>query len=147
MRNSILMTAIVVLSISNLNATNEKTMTNTENNIITVSENTITQVFDWAVQTNKGKYAGTAPSLEEAKRMIALTTSNEIIMNKQISSYFMLQNEANTTENRNYFWEVKTVSGKAKGYASTEAYARKMIALVASGDAIVDQLIMSQPQQ
>ena len=76
---------------------------------------------------------------------------------KNLISYFNISNfpkkrsaasiEANNNTKRNYFWEVETVSGKAKGYSSTEYYANKMIDLVASGDAIVSKIIISQPQQ
>lgn len=46
-----------------------------------------------------------------------------------------------------YDWKVETNTGYAKGYSSTQAYAHKMMQLVASGDAIVSKKIISQPQQ
>lgn len=147
MRNSILIIGTVVLSILNMNATNNKTTVNTSIEVAEITKNHIAQVFDWEVKTNKGIYAGTALSLGTAKRMITLSSSGEIVKDKKITSYLMLKSEANKNTNRNYFWEVKTATGFAKGYASTEAYAHKMIKLVASGDAVVDKKIISQPQQ
>ncbi|SFC77907.1 hypothetical protein SAMN04489722_103413 [Algibacter lectus] len=147
MKNSILIIGTVVLSILNMNATNEKTNLNTATEIYANTANNIAQIFDWEVKTNKGTYSGTALSFENAKRMISYSSSGEVVKNKKITSYFMLEADLNNATNRNYFWEVKTTSGTAKGYSSSEAYAQKMIALVASGDVIVEKLIMSQPQQ
>ncbi|MEP3838349.1 MAG: hypothetical protein ABJM36_11915 [Algibacter sp.] len=147
MRKSILIIATVALSILNVNATNEKTTSNTSIEVVEITKSHIAQVFDWKVKTNKGTYAGTALSLESAKRMIALSSAGEIVKDKIITSFLMLKSEANQNAKRNYFWEVKTESGRAKGYSSSEAYAHKMIELVASGDAIVSKIIISQPQQ
>ncbi|GAA4939199.1 hypothetical protein GCM10023314_09850 [Algibacter agarivorans] len=147
MRKSILIIGTVVLSIINVNATNEKTTLSTSIEVVEITKNHIAQVFDWEVKTNKGTYAGTSLSLESAKRMITLSSSGEIVKDKKITSYLMLKSEANSNAKRNYFWEVKTASGMAKGYSSSEAYAHKMIELVASGDAIAEKMIISQPQQ
>lgn len=147
MKNSILIIATVVLSILNMNATNEKMTITTCIEAVDITKNHIAQIFDWEVKTNKGIYAGSALSLENAKQMIALSSSGEIVKDKKITSYLMLKSEANNNANRNYFWEVKTPTGFAKGYASTLAYANKMIQLIASGDAVVDKKIISQPQQ
>ena len=137
----------VVLSIFNVNATNEKTPYNTSIEVVEITKNHIAQVFDWEVKTNMRTYFGTALSLEAAKQMIVLSASGEIVKDKKITSYLVLKSEATTTSKRNYFWEVETATGTAKGYSSTEAYANKMIELVASGDAIVSKIIISQPQQ
>ncbi|MEP1487789.1 MAG: hypothetical protein ABJK28_05135 [Algibacter sp.] len=147
MKNSILIIGTVVLSILNMNATNEKTTIKTSIEVVDITKNQIAQIFDWEVITNKGAYSGTALSLEQANKMIALSSHREIIKDKKITSYLMLKSEVSNNANRNYFWEVKTVSGFAKGYASTEAYAHKMIQLVASNDAVIDKKIISQPQQ
>ena len=144
MKNSILIIGMVVLSIINMNATNEKMILTPSTEI---TKNNMAQVFEWEVKTNKGLYAGTALSLKQAERMMALSSSGEIMRDKKITSYFILKSDMNTTGNRNYFWEVKTATGSAKGYSSSEAHAHKMIALVASGDGIVDKIIISQPQQ
>ncbi|MFY0712393.1 hypothetical protein J1D01_01840 [Seonamhaeicola sp. NFXS20] len=147
MKKSILIIGTVVLSILNLNATNENKTLNTLNEVIEITKNNIAQVFEWKVETTKSTYSGTSLSLEQAKEMIALATSGEVVTSKEIKSYFVLKSEVNTSNKRNYFWEVETVSGTARGYSSSEAYANKMIALVASGDAIVNKIIISQPQQ
>tara|TARA_R110000868_G_scaffold11125_4_gene54553 strand:- start:10636 stop:11079 length:444 start_codon:yes stop_codon:yes gene_type:complete len=147
MKKSILIIATLALSIVNVNATNEKTPLNTSIEVFDITKNAIAQVFDWEVKTNKGNYSGTALSLESAKRMIRLSSGGELVKDKKITSYLVLKSEANNNTKRNYFWEVETVSGKAKGYSSTEYYANKMIDLVASGDAIVSKIIISQPQQ
>jgi len=147
MKKSILIIATVALSMLNVNATNEEKPLNTSIEVVEITKNAIAQVFDWEVKTNKGKYSGTALSLESAKQMINLSTRGEIVKDKKITSYLVLKSEANNKSKRNYFWEVETATGKAKGYSSTEAYANKMIDLVASGDAIVSKIIISQAQQ
>ena len=147
MKKSILIIATVVLSILNVNATNRNKSLNTVTEILILTEDAIAQVFDWEVKTNKGEYSGTALSLEAAKQMIDLSSNGETIKDKKITSYLVLKSEANNMSKRNYFWEVETATGTAIGYASTEAYAYKMISLVASGDAIASKIIISQPQQ
>lgn len=147
MKKSILIIATVAFSILNINATNEKTTTNTSIEAVEITKNAIAQVFEWKVETAKGIASGRSLSLEQAKKMIALSSSGEVVLATKITSYFVLKSEINNPEKRNYFWEVKTAFGFAKGYSSTEAYAHKMIELVASGDAIVSKIIISQPQQ
>ena len=147
MRKSILIIGTVVLSVLNINATNANKNLNTLKEVVEITKNNIAQVFEWKVETTKSTYSGTSLSLEQAKKMIALSSSGEVVTGKEIKSYFVLKSEVNNTEKRNYFWEVKTVSGSAKGYSSSEAYAHKMIELVASGDAIVEKMIISQPLQ
>jgi hypothetical protein len=144
MKKSILIIATVALSILNINATNEKKTLNTSTEVTTITRDNIAQVFDWKVETDKGIYSGTSLTLESAKKMIALSSSGEIVLGSEIQSYLVLKSEVNTQ--RNYFWEVETATGTAKGYASSEDYANRMIQLVASGDAIVSKIIISQPQ-
>ena len=145
MKKSILIIATVALSMLNVNATNENKTLNTSTEIATISKDNIAQVFEWQVETTQGIYSGTSLSLESAKEMMKLSSSGEIVTGSEITSYFVLKSEINAK--RNYFWEVETETGSAKGYASSEDYANKMIALVASGDAIVSKMIVSQPQQ
>ena len=144
-KKSILVIATVAFSILTINATNEKKTLNTSTEVTTLTKDHIAQVFDWKVETNKGIYSGTSLTLESAKKMMALSSSGEIVLGEEITSYLVLKSEVNAQ--RNYFWEVETATGSAKGYASSEDYANKMIQLVASGDAIVSKLIISQPQQ
>ena len=145
MKKSILIIATVAFSILNINATNETTALNTSTEVATLTRDNIAQVFDWKVETDKGIYSGTSLTLESAKEMIALSSSGEIVLGTEIQSYLVLKSEVNAQ--RNYFWEVETATGSAKGYASSENYANKMIQLVASGDAIISKIIISQPQQ
>ncbi|PJB19116.1 MAG: hypothetical protein CO117_05965 [Flavobacteriaceae bacterium CG_4_9_14_3_um_filter_33_16] len=147
MKKSILIIATVALSIFNISATNKKMPSNTSIEVVTLTRNNIAQVFDWKVETDKGFYSGTSLSLESAKQMIALSSANEIIKGTEITSYFVMKSDINNNAKRNYFWEVETETSNAKGYASSEDYANKMIQLVASGDAIVSKIIISQPQQ
>lgn len=145
MKKSILIIATVALSIINVNATNEKKTLYTSNEVATISRDNIAQVFDWKVETDKGIYSGTSLTLESAKQIIALSSSGEIVLGSEIQSYLVLKSEVNAQ--RNYFWEVETATGSAKGYASSEDYANRMIQLVASGDAVISKIIISQPQQ
>lgn len=88
MKNSILIIGMVVLSIINMNATNEKMILTPSTEI---TESNMAQVFEWEVKTNKGLYAGTALSLKQAERMMALSSSGEIMRDKKITSYFILK--------------------------------------------------------
>lgn len=144
MKKSILIIATVALSILNVNATNETKALNTSTEVVTLTRENIAQVFDWKVETDKSVYSGTSLTLESAKKMIALSSSGEIVLGSEIQSYLVLKSEVNTQ--RNYFWEVETAAGSAKGYASSEDYANKMIQLVVSGDAVISKIIISQPQ-
>lgn len=144
MKKSILIIATVAFSLLNINATTEKLDLNTSTEAVTITKEHIAQIFDWKVETNKGLYSGTSLTMEEANKMIALSSSGEIILGTEIQSYLVLNTEMNT--DRNYFWEVETKTGFAKGYASSENYANKMIALVASGDVVISKMIISQPQ-
>ncbi len=146
MRHSILTIAIVAISILNVNATN-KIETSNSIEAVEITRDAIAQVFEWEVETTKSTYSGTALSLKEAQNMMTLSSSGEVVRSKEIKSYLVLKSELNSNAKRNYFWEVETKTGKAKGYASNKAYADKMIELVASGDAIVSKIIISQPQQ
>ncbi len=145
MKKSILIIATVALSMLNVNATNENKTLNTSTEIAPITKDNIAQVFEWHVETTKGVYSGISLSLENAKEMMKLSSSGEVVTGTQITSYFVLKSDMNA--NRNYFWEVETATGSAKGYASSEDYANKMIALVASGDVVVSKIIISQPQQ
>ncbi|MDD7888288.1 hypothetical protein [Flavivirga sp. 57AJ16] len=146
-KKSILIIGTVVLSILNAHATTLISNLNTTTIGATITNENILKVYDWKVETDKGLYSGTSFSIEDAKQMILLTSSGDIVRAFKIESYFVLRTEAKNNSKRNYFWEVETVTGHAKGYASTEAYAHKMMQLVASGDAIVSKKIISQPQQ
>lgn len=147
MKRIILIITTVVFSILNINATNEKMTFTSSPEVVEITRSNIAQVFEWKVETTKGAYSGTSLSLENAKKMMALSSSGEVITEVKITSYFVLKPDFNNSAKRNYFWEVETETGFAKGYASTEDYANKMIQLVASGDAIVSKIIISQPQQ
>ncbi|XCF06329.1 hypothetical protein ABI125_00355 [Tamlana crocina] len=146
MKTSILTIAIVAISFLNVNATNKNEPFNSTETV-EITRDAIAQVFEWKVETAKSTYSGTALSLKEAQNMMALSSAGEIVRGKEIKSYLVLKSELNNNAKRNYFWEVETKTGKAKGYASNKAYADKMIELVASGDAIVSKIIISQPQQ
>ena len=145
MKKSILIIGTVVLSILNVNARNKKVELHVSNEITEVTRNNITQDFEWKVETTNGMCSGSSLSLKQAENMMQLSSSNEVITGKEIKSFFVLKLEVEAK--RNYFWEVKTATGTAKGYASSQGYANKMIALVASGDAVVSKIIISQPQQ
>lgn len=147
MKKSILIIGTVVLSILNINATNKNKTLNSNIEAVEITRNAIAQVFEWRVETTKGRYSGTVLSLKQAKKMIKLSSSGEVVTSKEVTSYFVLKSEINSNTKRNYFWKVETKTGKAKGYASNQAYAQKMIELVASGDAVVSKIIISQPQQ
>ena len=103
MKNSILIIATVVFTFLNVNATNEKMTLNTSNEVIEITKDKIVKVYDWTVKTNKGTYSGTSLNLEHANNMITLVSSGEIILEKKVESFFMLNSEVKNKEKRNIF--------------------------------------------
>jgi len=141
-KKSILIIATLVLGLINLNATNLITNPNSTTSIKLTKDELIT-VYDWTVVTTNGIFSGTATTLFEAKKRSNLVGQNEIVLERKITHYVVLKNEAFKTERRVYFWEVKSKKGHAKGYATSEANAKQMIRLVAEGDIISHKIIAS----
>ncbi|WP_178986040.1 hypothetical protein [Winogradskyella helgolandensis] len=143
MKHSILIFATVVLGFSTLNATTENTIATNETSLeITIDH--IIEVYDWKVITKSGTSEGTSLNLEEAKRMIALFSAGEIILEKQIKSFKVLSSEATDTSKRLYFWKVESNYGKSEGFASSKSAAERLIALVSKGDIITYKVIASK---
>ena len=143
MKKSILTLAIVALSFSNINATEVITTSNTIEATSTLTRDQIKEVYDWNVRTNQGNYSGTANSLEEAKRMIELSSVGEIVLDRKIESFFQVKETVSSNKVRLYFWEVTTNSGTAKGFSSSESQAKRMIELVSTGDILSYKIIQS----
>jgi len=143
MKKSILTLAIVALSFSNINATEVTTTSNTIEATSTLTRDQIKEVYDWNVRTNQGNYSGTANSLEEAKRMIELSSVGEIVLDRKIESFFQVKETVSSNKVRLYFWEVTTNTGTAKGFSSSESQAKRMIELVSTGDILSYKIIQS----
>lgn len=143
MKTTILTLAIVALSFSNINATEVTSTSNTIETTSTLTRDQITEVYDWNVRTNQGNYSGTAKSLEEAKRMIELSSVGEIVLDRKIESFFQVKETVSSNTVRLYFWEVTTNSGTAKGFSSSESQAKRMIELVSTGDILNYKIIQS----
>ncbi|MCX7551598.1 hypothetical protein [Xanthomarina sp. F2636L] len=143
MRHSLIIIAVVALSIMQVNATDKKVIVNTSNEVVTIAKEHLVQIFDWTVTTNKNSYSGTSPDLIHANRMISLVSSGEVVLEKKIESFYMLNYEAEDNNNRLYFWEVESSFGYAKGFSSSEDDANKMIKLVAKGEIITSKVIIS----
>jgi len=143
MKKSILTLAIVALSFSNINATEVTTTSNTIEATSTLTRDQIKEVYDWNVRTTQGNYSGTANSLEEAKRMIELSSVGEIVLDRKIESFFQVKETVSYNKVRLYFWEVTTNSGTAKGFSSSESQAKRMIELVSTGDILSYKIIQS----
>ena len=143
MKKSILTLAIVALSFSNINATEVTTTSNTIETTSTLTRDQIKEVYDWNVRTNQGNYSGTANSLEEAKRMIELSSVGEIVLDRKIESFFQVKETVSSNKVRLYFWEVTTDTGTAKGFSSSESQAKRMIELVSTGDILSYKIIQS----
>jgi cytochrome c biogenesis factor len=141
MKKSIVTLAIFTLSFTNGIA--KETTSKTDKLETTVSKDQIVEIFDWSVKTTQGHYAGTANSLEEANKMIVLATTNEIIIEKKVESFYQIKNQEVTTNNRLYFWEAHTASGYAKGFSNSESQAIKMIELIGKGDILNYKIIQS----
>lgn len=143
MKTTILTLAIVALSFSNINAKEVTSTSNTIETTSTLTRDQITEVYDWNVRTNQGNYSGTANSLEEAKRMIELSSVGEIVLDRKIESFFQIKETVSSNTVRLYFWEVTTNSGTAKGFSSSESQAKRMIELVSTGDILKYKIIQS----
>lgn len=143
MKTTILTFAIVALSFSNINATEVTSTSNTIETTSTLTRDQITEVYDWNVRTNQGNYSGTAKSLEEAKRMIELSSVGEVVLDRKIESFFQVKETVSSNKVRLYFWEVTTNSGTAKGFSSSESQAKRMIELVSTGDILNYKIIQS----
>lgn len=152
MKKSILTLAIVALSFSNINATEVTSTSNTidpsfseleKQTTSTLTRDQITEVYDWNVRTNQGNYSGTANSLEEAKRMIELSSVGEIVLDRKIESFFQVKETVSSNTVRLYFWEVTTNSGTAKGFSNSESQAKRMIELVSTGAILNYRIIQS----
>lgn len=143
MKKSILTLAIVALSFSNINATEVITTSNTIEATSTLTRDQIKEVYDWNVRTTQGNYSGTANSLEEAKRMIELSSVGEIVLDRKIESFFQVKEIVSSNKVRLYFWEVTTNSGTAKGFSSSESQAKRMIELISTGDILSYKIIQS----
>jgi len=146
MKKSIVTLGILALTICNGNAKEVRTTSNTILNTTSITSegmnrNMIVEVFDWNVITEKGNYSGTSLSLETAKRMIALVSQDEIILSKTVESYYQLASELAERNNRKFVWEVETLNGRAKGFASSEFKAKQMIALVSTGTIVSYKII------
>jgi hypothetical protein len=143
MKKSILTLAIIALSFTTSNAKPvAKTAIATESNV-TLTKDQIVEVYNWSVKTNQGNYSGTTSSLAEAQKTIALSTVNEIIVDKKIESYYQPKSEIASNKTRLYFWEATTNYGKAKGFSNSESQAKKMIQLVSKGDVLNYKIIQS----
>lgn len=125
--------AIIALFFSNSYATGVSLTSNTTEIVSTLTRDQITEVYDWNVTTDQGNYSGTANSLEEAQKMIALASTGEIILSRKVESFYQVKSDVASTTVRLFFWEVTTDSGTAKGFSASESQARKMIELVSTG--------------
>ncbi|WP_179349114.1 hypothetical protein [Winogradskyella pacifica] len=142
MKLTILFFATVVLGFSTLNATTKSTIATNETSLEITTDNII-KVYDWIVITKSGKSEGTSLNLEDAKRMITLFSSGEIILKKQIKSFKVLKSEANDTSKRLYLWIVESRHSKSQGFASSKSAAARMITLASKGDIITYKVIAS----
>lgn len=143
MKKSILSIAMVAFSILCIKATENNKIFNTLNEVVTISKENMVQVFDWNVTTNKSTYSGTSLNLEHANKMIALVSADEVVLEKKIESFYMLNYEAEDNSNRLYFWEVESTYGYAKGFSSSEDDANRMIQLIAKGEIVTSKVIIS----
>lgn len=141
MKKSIVTLAIFALSFTN-NIAKASTISNKFETTPIESRDQIIEVYDWSVKTNQRNYSGTANSLEEANKMIALVTVDEIILDKKVESFYKVKNQEESN-NKLYFWEAQTSSGHAKGFSNSKDQAKKMIELIGKGDVLNYKIIQS----
>ncbi len=141
MKKIVLIIVTVVLGLVNLNATNllnEKPVLNLE-----FASNKVIKIYDWKLELENGTFSGTSLSMEDAQKALALISKGEFVLQKQITSYYVLQSDTYTANYRTYYWEVKSENGYAKGFASSKEKAKKLIGLVAKGDVLTYKIIES----
>lgn len=143
MKNSILIIVTALLSFSQMNALNENTNLSRFTNDSKIPVDHLIQIFEWNVKTNHTFYSGTSSSAIDASEMIALVSTGEVILEKTIQSYYLLESDFNQNAHRIYLWEVTSTLGHAQGYSTSENAARRMIDLVARGDIITSKIIKS----
>ncbi len=142
MKKSIFTIAILALSFGNVNATEVTTTSNNLEITTSISRENIVEVYDWSVKTTTGNYAGTSKTLEEAQKMIQLATAGEIVLDKKIETLYQVKEEVANKGLRLFFWEAETLTGKAKGFSSSEKQAEEMIKLVSKGDILNFKIII-----
>ncbi|MBA6151687.1 hypothetical protein [Gelidibacter maritimus] len=143
MKNSILIIAAALLSFLQMNAFNDNASLNNFDNDPKMTVDHLIQIYEWNVKTNHTYYSGTSTSAAHATKMIALVSTGEVILEKTIQSYFMLETDVKQNAKRIYLWEVSSAHGHAQGYSASENAARRMIHLVARGDIITSKIIKS----
>lgn len=141
MKKSIVTLAIFALSFTNSIA-KETTNSNRFETTPIVSRDEIIEVYDWSVKTTQRNYSGTANSVEEANKMIALVAVDEVILDKKVESFYQVKNQEESN-NKLYFWEAQTSSGHAKGFSNSKDQAKKMIELIGKGDVLNYKIIQS----
>ena len=143
MKKSILIIATALLSFSQINASNDNTNHNSANSDSNTIANELVQIFEWNVKTDHGHYSGTSDSVAHASKMIALVSKDQVILEKKIESFYMLESDLRLNAKRIYLWEVTSTNGYGQGYSTSENDASRMIDLVASGDIITSKIIKS----
>lgn len=144
-RKSILTVVVLISGMLNTNATNLKTVTESDTTLACadITKDEVIEIYDWFLTTTKGSFSGTALTLFDAKRSSNLVAQGEIILERRITNYFVLKSEISSKQNRIYFWEVQSEKGYAKGFSSNESSAKSMIHFVAKGDIISYRIIAS----
>lgn len=145
MKKSILIIATVALSMLNVNATMKTKHLTLQLKLQLFQKITSPKFLSGKLKPQKGRLSSVLHYHLSAKEMMKLSSSGEVVTGTQITSYFRIKKR--NEHQQKLLREVEIRNWSAKGYASTEDYANKMIALVASGDAIVSKIIISQPQQ
>lgn len=140
MKKSFLIIATVVLTIFNLQASN-----NHYKNRIVKSNPTpkVVKIYDWQLQLENGAFSGTSLTKEAAQRILNILSKGEFVLQQKITSYYVLQSDTQVKNYRNFYWEVTSENGYAKGFASSKSKAEKLVKLVAQGDIITFKIIKS----
>lgn len=143
MKNSILIIGTALLSFLQMNALNDNINPNRFDNDPEITTEHLIQIYEWNVKTNHTYYSGTSHSASHANKMVALVSTWEVILEKAIQSYYLLESDFNQNAKRIYLWEVISTLGHAQGFSTSENAARRMIDLVATGDIITSKVIKS----
>lgn len=143
MKKSILIIATTLVSFLPVNAKNDISKAPSLNNGFEIIADHLVQIYEWTVQTDQAYYSGTSTSSAHAIKMIALTSTGEVLLEKKVESFYLLKEDLNLNSKRVYLWEVVSTNGHAQGFSTSENTAQKMIALVANGEIITSKIIKS----
>lgn len=143
MKKSFFIITTALLSFVQMNALNDSIVSHRYDHHANIPADALIQIFEWQVKTNQARYSGTSSSASHAHNMIKLISQGDVILEKTVESFYLLESDLQSESKRVFLWEVTSTNGRAQGYSTSKTAAQKMINLVANGDIITFRIIRS----